>query len=154
MRSATAAIIFTPGRRNIRAGRRRILRFTSRRRSSALPCTRWPNASNSGPIVGTALFPIPPGIGVLGLEGLAYAHLAQLFWRLARTLATQAEPLQQQPLQWSDRKYSRRAYQAICDIPLDITKEELDRRLRVFGGNHWGVLPTIRLHGVTFRAVI
>jgi methionyl-tRNA formyltransferase len=109
---------------------------------------------DSGPIVGTALFPIPSGIGVLGLEGLAYAHLAQLFWRLARTLATQAEPLQQQPLQWSDRKYSRRAYQAICDIPLDITKEELDRRLRVFGGNHWGMLPTIRLHGVTFRAVI
>jgi methionyl-tRNA formyltransferase len=110
---------------------------------------------DSGPIVDAALFPIPPGIGVLGLEGLAYAHLAQLFWRLARTLATQAEPLrQQQPLQWSDRKYSRRAYQAICDIPLDITKEELDRRLRVFGGNHWGMLPTIRLHGVTFRAVI
>jgi methionyl-tRNA formyltransferase len=61
---------------------------------------------DSGPIVDAALFPIPPGIGVL------------------------------------------------CDIPLDITKEELDRRLRVFGGNHWGMLPTIRLHGVTFRAVI
>jgi methionyl-tRNA formyltransferase len=109
---------------------------------------------DSGPIVDAALFPIPPAIDVLGLEGLAYAHLAQLFWRLAKVLATQAEPLPARPLQWRDRKFSRRAYQAICDIPLDITKEDLDRRMRAFGGNHWGMLPTINLHGITFRAVV
>ena len=109
---------------------------------------------DSGPIVDAALFPIPPGLDVLGLEGLAYAHLAQLFWRLAKVLATQAEPLPERPLQWSDRKYSRRAYQAICDIPLDITKEDLDRRMRAFGGNHWGMLPSINPHGITFRAVV
>jgi methionyl-tRNA formyltransferase len=109
---------------------------------------------DSGPIVDAALFPIPPEISVLGLEGLAYAHLAQLFWKLARTLATQAEPLPERPLQWSARKYSRRAYQAVCDIPPDITKEELDRRLRAFGSNHWGMAPTIHVHGVAFRAVV
>jgi methionyl-tRNA formyltransferase len=109
---------------------------------------------DSGPIVEAALFPIPPGIGVLGLEGLAYAHLARLFWKLAKTLATQAEPLPEQALRWGSRKYSRRAYRAICDIPPDITKEDLDRRMRAFGGNHWGMLPTIRLHGVEFRAVV
>jgi methionyl-tRNA formyltransferase len=109
---------------------------------------------DSGPIVDAALFPVPPSISVLGLEGLAYAHLAQLFGRPAKTLATQAQPPPQRPLQWGVRKYSRRAYQAICDIPLDITKEELDRRLRIFGGNHWGMLPTIHLHGVAFRAVV
>jgi methionyl-tRNA formyltransferase len=109
---------------------------------------------DSGPIVDASLFPIPADISVLGLEGLAYAHLAQLFWRLARTLATQAEPLPEKPLRWNTRKYSSRAYRAICDIPLDITKEDLDRRMRAFGSNHWGTLPTIRLHGVTFRAVV
>jgi methionyl-tRNA formyltransferase len=41
---------------------------------------------DSGPIVEAVHFPIPADIGVLGLEGLAYAHLAQLFWRLARYL--------------------------------------------------------------------
>ena len=91
---------------------------------------------------------------MLGLEGLAYAHLAQLFWRLSKTLATESEPLPEQPLQWGPKKNSRRAYQAICQIPLDITKEELDRRLRAFGGNHFGVAPTIHLHGVEFRAVV
>jgi hypothetical protein len=48
---------------------------------------------------------------------------------------------------------NRRAYRAVCDIPLDIPKDELDRRLKVFGGNHCGVCPTINLHGIEFRAV-
>ena len=42
----------------------------------------------------------------------------------------------------------------MCDIPLDIEREEFERRLKIFGSNHFGVLPTIRLHGVEFRAVI
>jgi len=109
---------------------------------------------DSGPIVDAALFPIPADITVLGLEGLAYAHLAQLFWRLSNALATHPAPLPERPLQWGRKKNSRRAYQAICDIPLDITKEDLDRRMRAFGGNHWGMLPTIRLHGIAFRAVV
>src|ERR1700758_1769322 len=109
---------------------------------------------DSGPIVEAVLFPIAPDIGVLGLEGLAYAHLARLFWGLAGTLATDPRPLPERPLQWGAKKNSRRAYQAICNIPLDISKEELDRRMRVFGGNHFGMAPTINLHGVKFRAVV
>jgi methionyl-tRNA formyltransferase len=108
---------------------------------------------DAGPIVEAALFPIPSDISVLGLEGLAYAHLARLFWKFAKALVTETEPLPTQPLQWNPKKNSRRAYQAICDIPIDISKEELERRMRVFGGNHFGVAPTINLHGVEFRAV-
>jgi methionyl-tRNA formyltransferase len=107
-----------------------------------------------GPIVDSVLFPIPTDITVQGLEGLAYAHLAQLFWRLSRALATQVEPLPAQAQQWGNKKNSRRAYQAICNIPLDISREELNRRIRVFGGNHFGMAPTINLHGVEFRAVV
>ena len=107
-----------------------------------------------GPIVDTVRFKVPSDITVQGLEGLAYAHLAQLFWRLSKALATQAEPLPTQNLQWSTKKSSRRAYRAICSIPLDISKEELDRLMRVFGGNHYGIAPTINLHGVEFRAVV
>jgi methionyl-tRNA formyltransferase len=107
-----------------------------------------------GPIVDRVLFKIPSDITVQGLEGLAYAHLAQLFWRLSKALVTQAEPLPTQSLQWGTKKSSRRAYQAICNIPLDISKEELDRRMRVFGGNHYGIAPTIKLHGIEFRAVV
>jgi hypothetical protein len=30
----------------------------------------------------------------------------------------------------------------------------LELRLKIFGGNYFGVSPTIRLHGVEFRAVM
>ncbi len=107
-----------------------------------------------GPIVEAVRFAIPSGISAQGLEGLAYAHLTKLFWDLSKALALQPEPLPVQDLQWGAKKNSRRAYQAICDIPLDISKEELDRRMRVFGRNHFGIAPTIKLHGVEFRALI
>jgi methionyl-tRNA formyltransferase len=108
---------------------------------------------DAGPIIDVAFFPVPADISVLGLEGLAYAHLAQLFWRWAKSLATDPAPPPALPIEWGSRKYSRRAYRAICDIPLDIPKEELDRRVKVFGGNHFGITPTIHLHGIEFRAV-
>jgi methionyl-tRNA formyltransferase len=109
---------------------------------------------DAGPIIDVALFPIPAGTSVLALEGLAYAHLAQLFWRIAKSLATDAAIPATLPVKWGSRKYSRRAYRAICDIPLDIPKDELERRIEVFGGNHFGMSPTIHLHGIEFRAVV
>jgi methionyl-tRNA formyltransferase len=109
---------------------------------------------DAGPIIAVARFPVPAGISVLGLEGLAYAHLAQLFWRMAKSLATDPEPPPTLAIKWGSRKYSRRAYRAICEIPLDIPKDELDRRISVFGGNHFGMCPTINLHGIEFRAVL
>jgi methionyl-tRNA formyltransferase len=109
---------------------------------------------DAGPILDVALFPIPSGISVLGLEGLGYAHLAQLFWRMAKSLATDAKPLPPLPIKWGSRKYSRRAYRALCEIPLDIPKDELERRIGVFGENHFGMCPTINLHGIEFRAVL
>jgi methionyl-tRNA formyltransferase len=109
---------------------------------------------DAGPIVDVAHFPIPAGISVFGLEGMAYARLAQLFWRMAKALATDAASPPTLPIQWGPKKYSRRSYRAICDIPLDIPKDEFDRRLNVFGGNHFGMSPTISLHGVEFHAVM
>jgi methionyl-tRNA formyltransferase len=47
---------------------------------------------DAGPIIDVAFFPVPADISVFGLEGLAYAHLAQLFWRWANSLATDAAP--------------------------------------------------------------
>ena len=109
---------------------------------------------DAGPIIEFASFPIPPHTSVLGLEGLAYAHLAFLFWRMAKWLASDVLPPPALPVQWSNRKYSRKCYRKMCEIPLDVSKSELELRLKVFGGNHFGVSPTIRLHGVEFRAVV
>ncbi|WP_024516193.1 formyltransferase family protein [Bradyrhizobium sp. Tv2a-2] len=109
---------------------------------------------DAGPIVSVVRFAIPSQIDAAGLEGLAYAHLARLFWNLAEPLACASTPLPVSDVPWNSRKYSRRAYRAICEIPLDIDKEDLQLRLRVFGANHFGVAPTIRLHGVEFKATL
>lgn len=109
---------------------------------------------DAGPIIEFATFPIPPHISVLGLEGLAYAHLAFMFWRMAKWLASDENMPPVLGVPWGRKRNSRKNYRAMCDIPLDISKNELDRRLKVFGGNYFGVAPTIHLHGVEFRAVM
>jgi methionyl-tRNA formyltransferase len=106
---------------------------------------------DAGPIIDAAVFAIPDDISVVGLEGLAYAHLAKLFWLKARSLATDPQAPPTRPIKWGPRTYSRRLYQAMCDIPPDISRDEFDRRLRIFGAHHFGISPTITLHGVQFR---
>jgi hypothetical protein len=90
---------------------------------------------DEGPIVGVAMFSIPPGTPVVSLEGMAYARLSYLFWILAKPLATCGARLPQLPLRWSGRKRTRRDYATICDVPLDIERDELDRRIEAFGGD-------------------
>lgn len=109
---------------------------------------------DAGPIIDLKLFPIPADITVLGLEGLAYAHLAHLFWSMAERLATDSSLPPALPVGWGDKKYSRGNYRDMCNIPLDIAQEEFERRIKIFGGNYFGIMPTIHLHGVEFRAVI
>jgi methionyl-tRNA formyltransferase len=88
---------------------------------------------DEGPIVGALMFSIPKGASVASLEGMAYARLSYLFWTLAKPLATCSEPLPELPLRWSGTKSTRRDYAALCDVPLDIARDELDHRIEVFG---------------------
>ena len=106
---------------------------------------------DAGPIVGVKMFDIPPNTSVLRLQELAFVELARLFWLLASALATQSEPLAELPIKWSGTKSTRRSYAAMCDIPADISKDELERRIAVFGAGHYGVSLTVTLHGREFR---
>ena len=108
---------------------------------------------DDGPIVGVERFTVPIGISVRGLEQIAYVRLAHLLWRLARDLATQAEPFQTLPVTWGRQKSTRGMYAAMCDIPINIMKEELDQRMKAFHDNFRGMAPTVTLHGFKFRAV-
>jgi methionyl-tRNA formyltransferase len=111
-------------------------------------------AVDAGPIVDVERFAVPAETGVAGLEALAYAPLAQMFWRSAKSLAICAEPLAETPIRWNEKRNSRRRDEAICDIPVTIPKQELERRFKVFGASHHGIAPTINLHGIRFRAVL
>jgi methionyl-tRNA formyltransferase len=109
---------------------------------------------DAGPIVDVELFAIPDNIRVAGLEALAHLLLAQMFRRSAKSLATRTGPLAETPIRWSEKRNSRRGYQAMYDIPVDISKEELERRIKVFGAGHHEIAPTINLHGIQFRVVL
>ena len=111
------------------------------------------NKVDAGPIVAVELFEVPPNTGVLELEKMAFVALVQLFWRLAPVLATQSAPLPELPVRWSDRKTTRKTYAAMCEIAPDITKDELDRRVPVFGASHFGIDLTVTLHGYRFRYI-
>jgi methionyl-tRNA formyltransferase len=108
---------------------------------------------DAGPIVGVKIFDISPNMGVLRLQELAFVELARLFWHLAPALATQSEPLAELPIKWSGTKSTRRSYAAMCNIPADISKDELERRIAVFGAGHYGLSLTVTLHGRDFRYV-
>jgi methionyl-tRNA formyltransferase len=105
---------------------------------------------DAGPIVGVELFGIPSGTDVLRLQEMAFTHLAKLFWRLGPELVKRA-PLPELPIQWTGAKSTKAMYAAMCEIPADVSKEELERRIEVFGNGHYGIDLTVRLHGHAFR---
>ena len=107
---------------------------------------------DAGSIIGTETFVIPQGTSVRQLEQIAYVRLAYLFWRLSKQLATQTEPFETVPVQWCKTKSTRKKYESMCEIPLDISRRELERRIQAFDDDFRGIHPTITIHGVRFRA--
>lgn len=106
---------------------------------------------DSGPIVDVDLFDIPPGISAEALDEMTYARLARQFFALAHPLATSPHSLPALPVQWCGRRNTRRHCAELCDIPLDISSDELARRMAAFGDGRLGVTPAVTLHGRQFR---
>jgi methionyl-tRNA formyltransferase len=106
---------------------------------------------DSGPIIGTESFVIPDNIGVRELEQIAFVRLAYLFWRLSRVIACETGPLPTLPIAWSGTKSTRRMYETLCEIPVNIDPTELARRIRAFNDDFRAIPLTVTLHGVRFR---
>jgi methionyl-tRNA formyltransferase len=85
---------------------------------------------DAGPIIGVELFPVPEGISAPALEGLAYGHLAKLFWRFVPLLAAQSEPLVEIGMPWRGEKASRRMFKSMLDLPVDVSDRELIESIR------------------------
>lgn len=108
---------------------------------------------DAGPIVAAQFCTIAPGATVVDLEMRALGLLAQLLKTLGPMLVGHPAPLPLAPIIWSPVKSSRRTLAGICHVSPDIEPGELDRRIRAFGVNHFGMHPTVMLHGYRFRYV-
>jgi len=106
---------------------------------------------DAGPIVEVGRFEIPAGASLAQIEAAAYRECARLFWLLSHDLATREAPLLERPIAWGAEKSTFRSCSALCDIPLDIEPEELQRRVAAFGRGVFGIAPRLMLHGVEFR---
>ena len=105
---------------------------------------------DAGPIVAVDLFDVPQNASVTGLEQMAYARLARLFWNLGAELANEREALPELPIHWRGPKCTKRRFTELCNIPADISPDELERRLHAFGAGIGGIGPTVTLHGQQF----
>jgi len=105
---------------------------------------------DAGPIVDVSLFDIEPGISVHELEKLSYRELALLFWKLSPQLATQPAPLDELPIGWSGEKSNRLLLAEWSAVPLDVSAEELDRRVAAFGIGPFGSTLSVTIHGHRF----
>ena len=108
---------------------------------------------DAGPIIDLELFEVEPVITAEDLSLAAYAAAVRLFWRLAEPLATSPDAPPALPIPWGKRKTSRQVFARECEIPLDISAEELARRVAAFGLGDGLSAPTVTLHGFRFRLV-
>ena len=104
-----------------------------------------------GAIIGIDTFPVAPGTSRAELARRAYLAMLALFRRLAPALATRPAPLPALPNQWGNRRTTRALFADLCDIPTDIEKAELLRRVRGLGEGDGYSVPTVWLHGIPFR---
>jgi methionyl-tRNA formyltransferase len=104
---------------------------------------------DEGPIVGVEWFDVPPETGQMMLADLAFQATLRLFAKLAPIMALSAQPLKPIDERWSGRKTSRRDYDRMTDLPLNIDAVEFDRRLRSFGEDPETRI-TVTLHGRRF----
>lgn len=109
---------------------------------------------DSGPIVEVESFAIPADSSVAGLEELTYTRLVGMFWRMAKQLATLQAPLAESGVQWAVKRNSRHGHQQIRNNGVASPKTEQQHRVRVFGADHFGIVPSTNPHGFQFRAVL
>lgn len=89
---------------------------------------------DSGPIVMTERFAIPPDSDLDALESLTLIRLAQAFGRMAPYFANVARPLPHLPVAWSGRKTTRADFEALRAVTPEMDEAEIERRRRACGG--------------------
>ena len=107
---------------------------------------------DSGPIVASMDFDIDPAADLGWLAARTLKAALKLFIHLCPALVGSTAPLPVQARGWTGTRSTRKRLEALVQLPLDTSPEELERRRRAFGQLEEFPL-TIALHGRRFRIV-
>ncbi len=102
---------------------------------------------DTGPIIAVERFPVLASDDVASLIGRSHAALFALFEKITALLAL-GEPLPSSAERWARAPYTRRDFDALCTLTTDMSREELERRIRATSYGPWK--PTLDVNGVTF----
>jgi methionyl-tRNA formyltransferase len=105
---------------------------------------------DSGPIVGVDWFDMPVMPRLSQVERMSFEAAIRLFMRLGPALAISSAPLPRLDERWTGWKSRQSDFDTMCAVPLDVSAEELDRRVRAFADGLQGTLY-VTLHGHRFR---
>lgn len=107
-------------------------------------------AVDQGPIIGVEECDIPPSIDRVHLEALSRDLLTRLLGRmLPLILATDARP-PHLDMTWGARVTRKADFDALCDLPENVGRDEFALRLRAVGEGPYHALR-VPLHGRWFR---
>lgn len=105
---------------------------------------------DSGPIVASEWFDVPPDCGRMHLATLAFEALVRVFASLSERLACRDEELPENGETWSGPVRLRSAFDAMCRVEPGISETEYRRRYRAFGEGPFQDMHVI-LHGHRFK---
>jgi methionyl-tRNA formyltransferase len=105
---------------------------------------------DAGPIVGVKRFPVKENAVYADFQAGMVDALLHLFLELAKELGVSPRGPTVMDIEWSTKKFTRQRAIDLCQIPPDISEEELRKRIRAFGSGEVSLRPTIRIHGASF----
>jgi methionyl-tRNA formyltransferase len=106
---------------------------------------------DSGSIIGSQIFDIPPDCSVQQIMDITTEYMYALYDELVLDFATRETTLPDINENWSGHMWTKRDFEKMCQIPVDITEGELIRRLHAFGEGDSINVPYIQLDSNRFE---
>lgn len=107
----------------------------------------------AGPIVEVDLFAVPSGASIGALEEMTYAALVQMFWRMARLLATQPAPLIERAVRWSELRGAQTPSKYAGAMSPAMSRGRAVRKIDAPIADHFGIVPAMVPQGPQLRLV-
>ncbi len=105
---------------------------------------------DDGAIVGVGWFDIEPEMTILEVDAVTHELMRDLFRQLAALLACADGRLEPVDVAWGGAKTTRKDYDGLLELPVDVDETEFNRRLRAVGIGPEHALH-FTLHGRKFR---